>query len=851
MGDEQLVQSGGRRLRLSRLDKVLYPATGTTKGEVIDYYTRIAPLLIPHVTGRPVTRKRWPEGVAEPPFFAKDLERGAPEWVHRLPIQHSGGPKDYPLIDDVPTLVYLAQVASLELHVPQWRFTADGERGNPDRLVLDLDPGPGTGLAECAQVAFWARDILSDMGLDTYPVTSGSKGLHLYAGLDLRQTSEQASAVARELARALEADHPDLVVSRMAKNLRDGRVLLDWSQNNANKTTIAPYSLRGRDQPTVAAPRTWEELSEPDLGQLDLTEVLRRAERAGDPMGPLGFRAGGRAAASGPLSAYIAKRDPKLTPEPVPDNPLAAATPAGQAPRFVIQEHHARRLHWDLRLEHDGVFVSWAVPRGVPATPSRNSLAVMTEDHPLEYGSFEGTIPRGEYGGGTVTIWDEGRYDLEKWREDEIIVTVHGRPGGPLGTVRLALIRTQGSGEKSSWLLHRTKTDAEGRPQSDGAPVEASPQADEARPSRSPVPARPVRAEKDAGAAGEPRAAEEMRATAETRAAEERARPAPAGPAAVAPMLSTLATPALARTAAQRWGGWAEMKWDGVRAVGMWDGSRLRLFARRGTDITARYPELTGQDPGLGAASAVIDGEIVAFDAAGRPSFTRLQNRMHLTRPGQIDAERRRTPVRYHVFDVLAADGADLASLPLRARRDILDRITASTIPDIVVPPVFDDVDDALETARRLALEGIVVKNPESSYRRGARSDQWLKVKLTLTQEVVIGGIRPGRGGRTGSIGSLLLGIPGRSGLEYVGRVGSGFSESALARLQGLLEPLRSDADPFADVPAADARDALWVRPELVGEVEFAEFSPGGILRQARWRGLRPDKSPSDVARGG
>jgi bifunctional non-homologous end joining protein LigD len=224
---------------------------------------------------------------------------------------------------------------------------------------------------------------------------------------------------------------------------------------------------------------------------------------------------------------------------------------------------------------------------------------------------------------------------------------------------------------------------------------------------------------------------------------------------------------------------------------------------------------------------------------------------MHLTGARQIDAERRRTPVRYHVFDILALDGEDLAPLPLRERRALLERIAASTAAEVVVPPVFDDVGDALETAQRLALEGIVVKDPASGYRRGARSDQWLKVKLTRTQEVVIGGIRPGRGGRTGQIGSLLLGIPDGEGLRYVGRVGSGFSESTLERLQEVLEPLRTDADPFVGVPAADARDALWVRPDVVGEVEFAEFSPGGALRHARWRGLRPDKAPSEVRREG
>ena len=272
-GAEQLVRIDGRRLRMTNLDKVLYPATGTTKGEVIDYYTRVADVLLPHVAGRPVTRKRWPDGVgteAHPgaSFFAKDLEPGAPAWVRRLPIAHSGGPKDYPLIADVPTLVYLAQVASLELHVPQWRFDADGRRGTPDRIVLDLDPGPGVGLAECAEVARHARHILDGMGLEAFPVTSGSKGIHLYAHLDGAWSSEQVSGVARELARAIEADHPDLVVSQMAKAERAGRVFIDWSQNNAAKTTIAPYSLRGRAHPTVAAPRTWEELDDPKLSHL-------------------------------------------------------------------------------------------------------------------------------------------------------------------------------------------------------------------------------------------------------------------------------------------------------------------------------------------------------------------------------------------------------------------------------------------------------------------------------------------------------------------------------------------------------------------------------------------------------
>jgi bifunctional non-homologous end joining protein LigD len=848
MAGEQVVRVAGRRLRVSNLDKVLYPSTGTTKGEVIAYYTRIAPFLIPHVTGRPVTRKRWPDGVgtAEHPessFFAKDLEAGAPDWVRRTPIPHSGGPKNYPLVGDVATLVYLAQVASLELHVPQWRFTGDGERGNPDRIVLDLDPGPGVGLAGCAAVARWCREILGGIGWDAQPVTSGSKGIHLYAALDGSQTSEQISAFAKELARAVEADHPDLVVSAMSKAARPGKVFIDWSQNNGAKTTIAPYSLRGRARPTVAAPRTWDELDDPDLAHLDFATVLERVEAHGDPLAALGFHAGGRAADDGPLAVYIAKRDAGRTPEPVPSNALGASERSGERPRFVIQEHHATRLHWDLRLERDGVLASWAVPRGVPPTTARNNLAVQTEDHPIEYLDFEGTIPAGEYGAGSMTVWDDGRYDLEKWRDDEIIFTLAGRPGGPLGAVRLALIRTDGTGEKSTWLLHRMKTDASGAPQQEGSPVVALADVDDEPP--------PASDEHGGANVAKP----------ETPAREAQA-PSPARPSSdipsgerFSPMLATGSAPGLAAGAIRRWSAragadpWVEFKWDGIRALGVWDGESLRLIGRRGTDITARYPELTGESLGLASEPAVLDGELVALDETGRPSFSLLQHRMNLVKAQDISAEARRTPVVYYVFDLIEHDGVDVGALPLHQRRALLERVVADARPPLSAPPVFDDLDAALSTAREFGLEGVMVKDSASTYRRGIRTESWLKVKLTRTQEVVIGAIRPGRGGRSGSIGSLLLGVPGPDGLHYAGRVGTGFSDATLARLTQALTPLRTDTNPFVDIPQADASDALWVRPELVAEVEFAEWTRDGSLRHARWRGLRPDKTPADVVR--
>jgi bifunctional non-homologous end joining protein LigD len=220
-------------------------------------------------------------------FFHKNLDDSAPRWVKRRTIEHVDHSNDYPLVNDRATLVWLAQLAALEIHVPQWRFGPRGARRNPDRLVLDLDPGEGVGLAECAEVARLARAVLAEHDLVAHPVTSGSKGIHLYAALDGSRSSDRVSELAHELARSLEAEHPELVVSDMKKVSRRGRIFVDWSQNNASKTTVAPYSLRGRAHPTVAAPRTWDELSSPGLAHLEYAEVLERVARDGDLLEPL------------------------------------------------------------------------------------------------------------------------------------------------------------------------------------------------------------------------------------------------------------------------------------------------------------------------------------------------------------------------------------------------------------------------------------------------------------------------------------------------------------------------------------------------------------------------------------
>lgn len=289
MSDQpQVVRVGNRDVRLTHLDKVLYPG-GFTKAEAVDYVVRAADPLLAQLKDRPVTRIRFPEGVTGQPFFEKNTPRGAPSWLRRQTLRAAPGAPDegkeldLPFLDEVAALVWATNAGALELHTPQWRVGPRGGLRNPDRLVIDLDPGAPAGLDACARVAHLVADRLAEDGLDhTVPVTSGSKGLQLYATLDGTRPVMAIRQYARDLAYELAASHPDQIVASQKKELRRGKVLLDWSQNHPAKTTITPYSLRGREQVAVAAPRWWAEI-EPGLTQLTPQDVLRRLDQDGDP----------------------------------------------------------------------------------------------------------------------------------------------------------------------------------------------------------------------------------------------------------------------------------------------------------------------------------------------------------------------------------------------------------------------------------------------------------------------------------------------------------------------------------------------------------------------------------------
>ncbi len=486
------------------------------------------------------------------------------------------------------------------------------------------------------------------------------------------------------------------------------------------------------------------------------------------------------------LAGYRAKRSADQTPEPAGDGPGSA--PEG-LPRFVVQEHHARRLHWDLRLEHDGVAVSWAIPNGIPDEPRENRKAVPTEDHPLEYLSFEGDIPAGQYGAGSMRIWDRGTYEAHEFTERKVQVTFHGeRLQGRYGLFPAG----------DDWLIHRMD------PPSD--------------PGRGPMPEQ------------------------------------------VAPMLARAgALPADPS-------GWAfEVKWDGVRAVALCAPGRVRLQARSLADITAQDPEVQRIDRALGHHRAVLDGEIVAFDEHGRPSFERLQRRMHVASQAVVRRRVREVPTTYVVFDLLWLDGHSLMDRSYAQRRAALLELGLEG-PAWRTPAAWDDGAALLEASSAQGLEGIVAKRLDCPYEPGRRASGWIKVKHRPTTEVVVGGWLPGEGRRRERIGALLVGVrearadAAAGELRYAGRVGTGFTEEELDRLATLLAPLEREQSPFAAPArargkgssrgAAPPRGAVFVQPRHVAEVEYAEWTRDGVLRAPSYKGLRdghdsPSASPA------
>ena len=462
------------------------------------------------------------------------------------------------------------------------------------------------------------------------------------------------------------------------------------------------------------------------------------------------------------LDEYRRKRDPKKTKEP-----FSSGRSRQRALTFVVQRHDARRLHYDFRLERNGVLASWAVPKGVPLEPGVRALAVHVEDHPLDYGGFEGEIPKGQYGAGSVEIWDSGTYDLVEEKPDGgVTVRLHGKRLDGTWT----LIPAHLDGKEQNWLLVRKKDETVGRA-----------------------------ARND-----------------------------------YKPMLATL-TDAL--PTGPEW--LFEVKWDGYRALGYVRAGTAKLVSRNGNDLTARFADIAkALEKAARSPDCVVDGEVVALDENGRPSFSAMQQ----GKPG--------VPLVYEVFDVLEIDGRPVLDRPLTERHGLLEKLLDKRVKNVQVSGQFDDGEALFTAAKEQHLEGVMAKKASSRYAEGRRTRDWLKIKTHGEQEFVIVGYTKGEGRRARTFGSLVLAVNKAGTLRWVGNAGTGFTEKTIGELLDALEPLRVAKSPLAVVPKmakVRAADVVWVKPKLVAEVKFAEWTHDGHLRAPVYLGLRDDKTAPEV----
>jgi bifunctional non-homologous end joining protein LigD len=856
-GDAWRLEADGRELRLSNLDKVYWPADGITKGDLLAHYWNVADLLLPHLRDRPLTMKRMPDGLAGEPFYEKQVPAHAPDWLPTaaVPTEEDSRVVEFVLAQDRASLLYVVNLGCIEMHPLHSRA---GSLDRPDYAFFDLDPFEPYTYEDVRTVAKLVKVVLDGLGLRGYAKTSGATGMQVFVPLDGTHTHTDAREFVERVGRLVVRAYPEKATMAWPVADRAGKIFIDHNMNRSGANIASVYSLRPMPGAPVSTPLDWEELDDdiqPGDFRIDnvwerfadgdrFAPVLHDKQSLTPAMEALGLTPGApeeprersrprfppkrttRPASRASLDEYVAKRDFQRTPEPSatpdPDPPagtpdphppvdgaptgrvadpgkggdrLSTGSPEGAAGtgmpevphpagltevaplvegrRFTIQQHHARRLHHDVRFEQDGVLVSFAVPKRLPEEPGVRHLAVNTEDHPLDYLTFSGSIPAGEYGGGDVRLFDLGTYEPLEVADGKLTVRLHGtRYKG----AEYHLFRTR----DRDWLvILKSKVSL----------------------------------------------------------------PQPPPPPTYEPMMAVLTSEPFDD---DEW--LFEVKWDGHRCLANL-GTSTRLTSRTTRDMTAQFPELIDMHRQLAARNAVVDGEIVALDREGRPSFERMQDRFHRT-PEELSRNKGRVPVQFVAFDLLWLDGQSLLDLPLAERRARLVEVLVET-RDIRLSQVVEGAGkDFFAQVKALQLEGMVAKRAASPYRPGARSHDWRKIKALCLQDCVIVGWTPGKGGRAATLGSLLLAVYDDGRLRYAGNVGTGFTHAFLADLLDRLQALQVDKPQFEGFEGTPRpRGARFVRPELVCEVEYLKWTQDDKLRAASFKGLRPDKPATDARR--
>ena len=837
------VKIGNKKLALSNVDKVLYPETGFTKGQVIDFYSRVAPYILPHIENRPITLKRYPNGVRGKHFYEKNAPSFTPPWIKTYRVQRSSSESmiNYILINDLPALVWSANLANLEIHP----FLAKApEISVPTMVVFDLDPGEGASLVESCEVAFILRDLLDRLALESLLKVSGSKGIHVHVPLNTNVTYEMTQAFAQSVAQYLASEHPKSIVSEMAKHKRKGKVFIDWSQNSEHKSTVAVYSLRAKaERPFVAMPVSWREL-ETALATNDASKLffepeaaLKRLEKIGDLFAPSlrlkqilpkPFLQLNPQVSSDPsdaglaaLEPYRRKRDFTKTREPAPSVPTTRRQ--GGRRLFVIQKHAASHLHYDFRLEMSGTLKSWAIPKGPPYDLHERRLAMATEDHPMDYANFEGIIPTGEYGGGTVMVWDIGTYELidgNFWK-GKIHILLNGKK------LRGEWVLVKGNdrnGKGNVWYLIKAGS--------------AMKRISEKRDNSSALTGRSL---------GQIAKAEDAVWHSNRTAAKKIATNNGDGISAIElpEIRIRFIEPMLSETVEELpedsdlWS--YEIKLDGYRCLALCDESGVKLYSRKKNLLNSRFPTiakaLESVEPGM-----ILDGEIVALDSNGRPSFNLLQNFRFTAKQ-----------IHFYVFDLLAQRNKNLMGVALEKRRELLAILLENIADPIRMSESIDgSPHEIVAAAKDLSLEGIIAKKKNSLYQAGKRSRSWLKYKINKLQPFVIGGYTPGN-----PFDAVIVGYYEGDSLLYAAKVRNGFVPRVRREIARKFAGLEENSCPFANLPEKrrtqwaltreEMKNCVWLKPELIAQVEFVEWTPDKHLRAAKFVGLRDDKDAREI----
>ena len=774
----QWVTIGKRKVELSNLDKVIFPEENIVKAEVIEYYLNIAPTLLNHIKGRALTLIRFPDGIHGETFYQKNRPDWSPDWIEFEKLGKEEK-KDYIIATEPASLVWLANLASLELHQLHSR------RPNfdcPDYMVFDLDPPEGYDFQNVLPIAFELKEAIEKFGYTAFVKTTGGKGIHICCPLLPKFDFHTAFEAAQLIAQPFVDGNPNTTL-HIKKEARKGRVLIDIYRIRSGQSIVSPYSLRGRVGAPVSMPLSWDDLAKvKNPREFNMHNALELLTTKGDAWEGMDAYAvelhthrethelASRLNLASPLppnrkrktpqqlESYEKKRDFKKTPEPKAEIDISGGN------NFVVHRHHALHLHYDLRLEQDGVLKSWAVPRGLPPYPGVKRLAVQTEDHPMKYLTFDGTIPKGQYGGGEMWIYALGKYQITKEKKDGFYFKLNSKEIN--AEYRIHKIK------QKEWLMERVD-----EPQFNFLKSE------------------------------------------------------------IQPMLSeSFDNPPTSNDY------FYEVKWDGIRALISLEDGNITIKTRNQLNVTEQFPELLNADKSFRATCGLFDAEIVCLDKAGKPEFKKVIQRMQQTGATSIERLSKTLPVNCYIFDCLYLDGRPLINEPLAKRREWLrDAIKTKDSP-YRLSEVEEDGELLFAAAKIHGLEGIMAKRKDSKYIIGKRSNAWLKIKVRQSTECFIIGFTPGKGDRKTTFGALQIAEKVEDTLHYRGKVGTGFDDATMKEIgKQLKKKAIVKNHKLQGGRIVDEKITTWIEPSLMAEISYSRLTPDHMFREPVFIRLRPD----------